>query len=160
MAEPVAKKGEDEKKQFIESMKSLLGEKNNVWFGTDGKIMVQVNAADWTAARKLLDQYFKNANTAGDVKALREVRKQMPPRTSVLGLIDAVSLFGKAAEAFKPLLGAQLPAGWPQMPPKGTAGYIGLAVTLQPNRGSFDLFLSADATQEFFKAFIKPLMPE
>jgi hypothetical protein len=161
MAEPIAAKGgEEAKKKFVESMKGMFGEKNNTWFGTDGKVMVQINAADWPAARKLLDQYLKGANTAGDIKALRDVRKEMPARTSILGLIDAVQMFGSIAEALKPLLGNQVPAHWPNKPNKDAAGFVGLAVTLQPRRGGLDLFISADAAKEFYKAVVKPFEGE
>jgi hypothetical protein len=46
------------------------------------------------------------------------------------------------------------------VPAKGASGYLGLAVTFQPNRGSFDLFISAAAAQEFYKAVVKPLVGE
>ena len=80
MAEAVAKNGEEAKKQFIAGMKGIMGEKLTVWFGTDGKSVVQVSAADWPAARKLLDQYTKGTKTIGDVKAFAEGRKEMPLR--------------------------------------------------------------------------------
>jgi hypothetical protein len=161
MAEPIAAKGgEEAKKKFVESMKGMFGEKNNTWFGTNGKVVVQINAADWPAARKLLEQYSKGTNTAGDMKALRDVRKEMPARTSVLGLIDAVQMFGSIAEALKPLLGNQVPPNWPNKPDKDAVGFVGLAVTLQPRRGGLDLFISADAAKEFYKAVVKPFVGE
>jgi hypothetical protein len=161
MAEQTAAKGgEETKKKFIESMKGLMGEKMNGWVGTDGKVLVQVNAADWPAARKLLDQYFKGVRTVADVKALRDVRKEMPARTSVLGLIDSVQLFDSLIETFKPLMGGQVPPNWPNKPEKGTAAFVGLAVTLQPRGGSLDTFITAAAVHEFYKACIKPLVGE
>jgi hypothetical protein len=55
---------------------------------------------------------------------------------------------------------AQLPPGWPNKPGKGTKAYVGSAVTLQPQRGGFDLFITAAAAQEFYKAVIQPLVGE
>jgi len=159
MAEPVAaKSGEEGKKQFIAAMKGLLGEKMTCWFGTDGKSVIQVMAADWPAARKLLDQYTKGTKPIGEVKAFTDVRKEMPARASFLGLIDTVQMFGTMAELFKPMLGPNVPANWPKMPDKGTRSFLGLAVTLQPQRGSFDLFISAAAAREFYKAFVQPAL--
>lgn len=162
MAEQAAAKGgDDAKKQLIEAMKGLLGEKRTVWFGTDGKTLVSVTAPDWAAASKLLDQYSKGNDSAGEVKAFQDARKEMPKQTSFLGLIDVVNVFGSVFETLKPMIPAgQLPAGWPNLAAKGPSAYIGLALTLQPNRGSFDLFLTADAIQEFYKTVIKPLAGE
>lgn len=162
MAEAVAQKGDDAKKQYIEAMKGILGEKMTVWFGTDGKSLVQVNAPDWSTAQKLLEQYSKGMGTVGEVQAFKDVRKEMPARTSFLGLFDATRMFGTILEAFKPLLppGVALPPGWPNVPAKVASAYVGLAVTLQPNRGSFDLFISAASAQEFYKVVVKPLVGE
>ena len=159
MAEPIAQQGEGVKKQYIEAMKKILHDKMTLWFGTDGKSVVQVCAADWQAAQKLLEQYSKGTGTVGDVKAFRDVRKEMPARTSLLGLIDAVHMFGTMVEAFRPMIPAgQLPPGWPIMPPKGTTSFVGMSVTLQPQRGGFDFFISAAAAKEFYKAILKPLV--
>jgi hypothetical protein len=160
MAEPVAQKGEEAKKQFIEGMKGLMGEKLNIWFGTDGKSLVQISAPDWEAAQKLLDQYVKGNNTAGNVTAFRDVRKEMPAEASFLALVDAVQSLGAMVEGFKPLLGGIVPPNWPAMPGKGTPSYFGVSVTLQPQRGGFDFFLSNAAAQEIYKAFVKPLLPQ
>src|SRR5579875_11016 len=162
MAEQVpAKGGGEAKKDFIESMKRLLGEKRMIWFGTDGKILVQVTAPDWNAAKKLLEQYSKGADAAGEVKAFHEVRTEMPKQTSLLMLIDAVRLFGRIFEAIKPMIPAgQLPPGWPNLPGKGVSSYLGLAVTLQPQGGGLDLYFPAAAIQEFYKAVIQPLVGE
>jgi hypothetical protein len=162
MAEPVAQRGDDTKKQYIEAMKQILGDKMTLWFGTDGKTVVQVSAANWEAAQKLLDQYSKGGGTIGEVKAFGDVRKEMPARTSFLSLIDAVHMFGVMLDAFRPFIpGGQLPPGWPNMPAKGAAtGFVGLSVTLQPSRGSLDLFITAAAAQDFYKAVVKPLVGE
>jgi len=161
MAEPVAQQGEAAKKQYIESMKKLLGDKMTFWFGTDGQTVVQVVATDWPAAQKLLDQYSKGAKTVGESKAFRDARKEMPARTSFLGLIDAVQMFGTILDIARPMLPvAGLPPGWPNMPAKPTASYVGISVTLQPQRGGLDLFITAAAAKEFYKAVVQPLVGE
>ncbi|MHB1425390.1 MAG: hypothetical protein ACYC3I_19645 [Gemmataceae bacterium] len=154
--------GDDVKKQFIESMKGFFGEKTTMWIGTDGKTAVQITAPDWSSARKLLDQYSKGKDRAGEAQAFRDARKEMPARTSILGLIDAVPMFATIAELYKPILppGVLLPPGREIVLSKVVSAYVGLAVTLQPNRGSFDLFITVAAAREFYKAAVKPLVGE
>ena len=67
-------------------------------------------------------------------------------------------MFGTLAELFKPLLGPNVPANWPKMPGKDAISFLGMSVTLEPKRGSFDLFISAGAAQEFYKAFVQPAL--
>lgn len=162
MAEPIAQKGDDAKKQYIEGMKHILGDKMRLWFGTDGKVVVLVTAANWEAARKLLDQYSKGSGNVGEVKAYRDARKEMPARTSFLMLVDSVNLTGVLLDAIRQFIpGGQLPPGWPNVPAKGSAaGFVGLSVTLQPQRGGLDLFITTAAAQEFYKAVVKPLVGE
>jgi hypothetical protein len=161
MAEAAAGgQGEEAKKQLAKGFKQMMGDKLNIWLGTDGKEVVQVTAPDWPAAQNLLDQYFKNRKPIGDVKAFGEVRKEMPSQTSFLMVVDAVQYLGTVADALKPLFGQMLPQAWPAMPGKGTPSFVGVAVTLQPQRGSFDTFISAAAAHEFYKAFIKPVIGE
>jgi hypothetical protein len=162
LAEQAAAKGGDEaKKQLVEAMKNILGEKKTVWFGTDGKKFVQITAADWKAASKLLEQYSKGISTAGEVKAFRDARKELPANTSFLILVDAVRLFARIFEAIRPMVPAgQLPPGWPNLSGKGASSYLGLAATLQPQRGGLDLFLTTAAIQEFYKVVIGPLVSE
>jgi hypothetical protein len=151
---------EQTKKQLAEAMKGVLGEKMNCWFGTDGKVVLQVMAPDWSAAQKLLDQYSKGIKPVSEVKAFRDVRKELPSEATFLGLIDAVQYLGIMVEIFKPMVGGFLPIPpkYPELPSKDNPSFVGGAVTLQPQRGGMDLFLSAPAIHEFYKAFVKPLM--
>lgn len=159
-AAPQLQKDADARKMYVGALKGLIGEKMTTWFGTDGKTVVQILAPDWTTARKMLDQYSKGTGTAGEMQALRDVRKEMPTRTSVLALIDAVNLFGVVFKVIKPLVPAgQLPGNLPDLSAKKTASFVGVSLTLQPNRGSFDLFITAAAAREFYKT-IKPLLSE
>lgn len=157
-----AGQGDEAKKQIAKGLKEMMGEKLNIWVGADGKEVVQVFAADWQAARALLDQYSKSRKPIGDVKAFGDVRKEMPAQTSFLVLMDVVQYVGGVVDVLKPLFGQALPPNWPALPAKGkgTPSFVGMAVTLQPQRGSFDTFLSAAAAQEFYKAFLKPVLGE
>lgn len=163
MAEAAAAKGgDDAKKATIEALKTIVGEKKTMWFGTDGKTCVQITASDWETARKMLDQYSKGSGTAGDAKTFRELRKEMPRQASFLVMGDLVRLSKFVVDIVKPQLppGVNVPADWPNLSAKGALAYIGLALTLQPNRGGLDLFLTADAAGEFYKVVIKPLVGE
>jgi hypothetical protein len=151
---------EEAKKQLIETLTKLLGENMNIWFGTDGKVLVQVVAKDWKSAEKLLEQYLNEKDTAAAVKAFGETRKELPDEATLLGLIDVVQYFGTIVEVMKPLAGVAvpLPANFPAMPEKGKASYVGGAVTLKADRGSLDLFISTSAANEFYKCFVAPFL--
>jgi hypothetical protein len=148
------------KKQMVEGMKKLMGDSLNSWIGTDGKQIIQVFAKDWESAEKLLDQYFKGANTIGDEKAFAAARKEMPAEATFLMEIDAVQYTAVILDFVRPLveaspLGAKVPKA-----PKGTPAYLGVAVTLTPERGGFDLFISADAVKEIYQDYVSPLLPK
>jgi len=149
---------EEAKKQMVEGLGKLLGDATTLWFGTDGKVFLQVTGKDWKAAEKVLDEYFKGSKHIGNVAAFRDVRKELPAQASLLSLIDLVQYFAVMADFAKPILGGVVPLP-PNFPGtgKGKASYVGMAVTLEPKRGSFDFFLSAAATREFYDRFVKPL---
>ncbi len=158
LAEKVGQAGEAFKKPYAEYMKQMLGEKTMTWFGTDGKTVVQVTASDWESARKILEDFRKGKNTTGSDKAYLEARKGMPTRTSFLGLFDLLNMYGTVIDALKPMLPpGRIPAN---LQVKGKTAYIGLAVTLQPKRGSFDLFVTASAARELYNAVVKPFVGE
>ncbi len=138
-------------------MKSILGDKMRLWFGTDGKVVVQITAADWPAAQQAARSVQQGQQDHRRGESVPRVRKEMPAQTSFLMLIDAVNIFGMMPEAFRPMIGGQLPPGWPKMPAKDAQLVPRMSVTLQPQRGGFDLFISAAAAQEFYKAFVKPV---
>jgi hypothetical protein len=150
--------GEDAKKQVIEGLKGMLGEKLTIWFGTDGKVVLQVSAGDWATASKLLEQFKAGKHTAASAAPFRDARKEMPRETTLLGLVDIVQYAGPMMDMIKPMIGFPLPPGYPAPAEKGATGFLGLAVTLEPRAGGLDLFISADAVRELYKSFVKPLV--
>jgi hypothetical protein len=152
---------EEIKKHLVEGMKSLVGEKLGVWFGTDGKVLLQVTAPDWDKASELLDRYFKGNKTAGDVAAFRNVRKELPAEANMIFLMDLVRYGVAIVDMIKPMFGGllPLPPGYPAKPGKDAATYVGAAVALQAERGSVDLFVSAATIHQAFKTFVQPFMP-
>ena len=148
------------RKAQIEMMRKIMGEGMTAWLGTDGKELVQVTAKDWDAAEKLLDQYYKGENTAGDDKAFVTARKELPARATVVELIDAMQYAGLILEFVKPLMessGAKLPVTLPE-PVKGQPGYIGFAAALEGDRAGLDFVVTAEAVQQIYKNYVVPLM--
>jgi hypothetical protein len=123
-------------------MKKLLGEEINVWFGTDGKSVVQLTAPNWKAAQALLDQYVQGKKPLSNDQAYKDARVQLPKETSFLVLTDIPS-FAQNLVGALPL--PIPPAGKPK------ASYLGLAITVQPEQGSIDLWLPGATVQEIYK---------
>jgi len=150
------------KKQMIEGMKKLMGDSLNSWIGTDGKEIIQVFAKDWDEAEKLLDQYFKGVDTVGKDKAFAAARKGLPAEATFLMEMDVVQYTAVILDFIKPIMEASAPqvaANFPK-PVKGAPGYVGMAVTLSPERGGFDLLVSADAVKEIYQDYVSPLLPK
>jgi hypothetical protein len=150
------------KKDLADLYKKMVGETVNSWVGTDGKAVYTVAAADWKSAQKALDQYFDGKDVVGGDPGYKLARKELPAQSTVYGLVDPMSFGGFMVEFIKVGIAAAgplpVPANWPAMPAKHKPSYLGLAVTLQPGRGGLDLFFSADAVNETYKAFVKPFM--
>ncbi|HMF11721.1 MAG TPA: hypothetical protein VKE94_05425, partial [Gemmataceae bacterium] len=60
------------KKKFPAIMKKWMGEDIHVWFGTDGKTVVQVIAKNFKEAQALLDQYTQGKKTIGEQQAYKD----------------------------------------------------------------------------------------
>jgi hypothetical protein len=165
MAEQAAKGGmglsDEAKKQLVDAFKTILGEKLHYWFGTDGKVYLQVTAKDWASAEALLDRYFKGEKSAGGVAAFTGVRKELPAKATMVVLADAVQYVGVIANVAKPLVAPvfPLPPGYPAKVDKDNPTFVGVAASLVPDQGSFDLVVSAAAVKEGYKSFVVPLMP-
>src|SRR5262249_548621 len=56
---------EEGKAKFKAAMKQMMGEGLKVWFGTDGKINVQVAAQDWSSGQRQLDRYLDGKDILG-----------------------------------------------------------------------------------------------
>jgi hypothetical protein len=161
----LAAPGGDAPKEAVEktaaSLKDLLGEDLRVWFGTDGRTFLQITAPDWQAAEKQLDRYFSGESVIGDDKAFAEVRQALPAEATALMVLDLGQLAAVAADKGKPLLAkfakyhmmdldklAKLGATRP--------GYVGMAATLQAERSSIDVFVSAEALKQLDAGGFRP----
>src|SRR5262249_34452701 len=84
---------EETRREMGEAMKKMMGDKANLWFGTNGKSYVQVTAKDWPAAQNLLNQFLEGKSTIKDQKAYQDTRKLLPEQTTLLALVDALPYF-------------------------------------------------------------------
>jgi hypothetical protein len=140
---------EDAKSKLVEFSKKLLGEELNVWYGTDGKVLVQVIAKDWAAAKKMLDAYVQGKGTAGEQKAFLASRKELPADATMVMLVNFPGYLGMIADAIKAFVPIPLP-----IPDIGEtqASYLGMSLAIRPERGSVDIYIPGTAVQEVYKA--------
>jgi hypothetical protein len=147
-------------KDVAEGMKKMLGDKVNSWFGTDGKRLVSVSAKDWDSARKLLDDFLDNKNPVGQQAVFQETRKQLPANATMLGLMDAAPYLQNLAQSLGPIFKAQgLPVDIPALKGERGKGYLGIAIVLQPEQGSFEFYLPVTAMREIRK-MLQPFLGE
>jgi hypothetical protein len=146
---------EETRKEMAEAMKKMMGEKANLWFGTDGKSYLQITAKDWPAAQTLLNQFLEGKGAIKDQKAYQETRKALPTQTTLLALVDALPYFRTAGNYLLSILkSTQVPIPIPiqSLPEvKGEPAYLGSAITLESGRGSLDIWLPATAVKEVRK---------
>jgi hypothetical protein len=145
-----------QKEQEKSALKHLVGERVNLWFGSNGTSVVTLVDDNWEAARKRLDAYLDGKLTTADEKAFQETRKQLPDRATAIGLLDAQQ-YAEVLAGFIPAFGAPAadrPAtAAPARTPKGQSSFLGMAVTLKSERASFELWIPVTAVGEFRSAF-------
>jgi hypothetical protein len=148
------------KKQLIEGMKKLMGEKVHTWLGADAKHVYQVTAEDWAAAEKTLDRYFKEDGTLAAQAGYRTARKELPAEANVLALIDVARYASNIVDMMRPVLQNMLPIqpNYPAALPKDRSSYAGLAVVLTGERASLDVVITADTVKDVYKAFVAPFV--
>lgn len=133
-----------------DTLKKLLGEDMKVWFGTNGKVYVQIAEKDWANAKEQLERYLEGKEALAKQQAFLATRKHLPAETSFLMLMD-LPLFLQEMSAFMQagFQGQGLPIQLPAMKadPK-KASFLGTAFTLQPERGSFEVWLPATTVAE------------
>jgi hypothetical protein len=146
------------KKEMVQVLKKYLGEEANLWFGSNGKVYVQLSARNWEEAKAMLESYQKGTNQVGDQAAFQRARKELPAETTMLALVDLVRYLGAVVDVIKPLLGGlvPIPPGIPDVA-KAKPSYMGISATLEPRGGSFDIVVTTDTIREFYKAVIAPL---
>jgi hypothetical protein len=150
---------DDAKKQLLEVLKKAMGDGQTTWIGTDrGKLVLQVAAKDWAAAKKLIDGTYSDSGNAGSVAAYRDVRKELPAEANVVALVDVVRYTDLALSLARPVIETMMPLKIPTAPADLAPTYSGGTVTLKSDRASLDGFLSAATVHQIYKTFVQPLM--
>src|SRR5262245_16987384 len=143
------------------SMKRAMGgDEQNLWFGTDGNLVLQVTAKDWSEAKGLVEAYLDKGRALEKDPAYQFTRKQLPADVTALVALDAArtvySLFGMVKDTAGALPG--FPAQLPDLKsPDGKPAYLGIALVLKAPHGSFDVFIPASAVGQVRK-LIEPLL--
>lgn len=144
--------------------KRLFKEKTTLWIGTDGKSVVQLMAADWNAAKKLLAESLDSKQAIGTDAGFELVRKNLPRDLSAVGMVETAGLVSMMAEQLKSV--GQLVPGGAGLPPignvkpvKGEPTYIGFSLTLKPQVATADLFLPGTAMNVMTKMITSMLRP-
>ncbi|HLJ98172.1 MAG TPA: hypothetical protein VKU02_33740 [Gemmataceae bacterium] len=147
---------EESKKQFRTTMEQMLGKGIKVWFGTNGKINVQVIASDWPTAQRELDRYLDGKDTLGQQPAYAETRKNLPAEATAIALLDVSQYLHHVLEPFlTTYLKKQASGGaTPALPVgSGKASFLGFAVQLQAEQGGFHLWLPGTAIGDVYKTY-------
>jgi hypothetical protein len=152
-----------QKQMMTEYFKAMLGEGMDLWFGTDGKTVLQVMAKDWPAARALVDRYQKGTDTLGEAQPFKDAAKHLPAEGSMLMLMDVpkyAEIIAKVGVGIVKQSGLplQLPPDFEKPAVKGQTSYLGMGLTLGPGRGGFDLWLSATSVHDVYKMYLERLL--
>ena len=138
------------KEAALAAMKKATLEKPNHWFGTDGKNYLEVTAADWPAAKILIEKALADKDSITDDKEAVALRKQLPANATWLMFMDTSSLVNSIVESRENLPetpgvpGASLPA-MQKVKTKGT--YMGMSLTVKPTGVRFDTFVPTAAVK-------------
>jgi hypothetical protein len=149
---------EEGKAKFKAAMKQMMGEGLKVWFGTNGKINVQVAAQDWSSGQRQLDRYLDGKDVLGQQASYQETRKEMPDESTVLALVDAPRYVHKVAEPFLDLYLKRSSGRTSAETPGATATgerprFLGLAVQLRAEHASLHVWLPGAAARDIYKVY-------
>jgi hypothetical protein len=142
---------------LIAAMKKLMGDGLNIWVGIEGSRLIQIVGKDWPAAKAKLDTFLDGKNNVEKTPAFQATKKQLPAQSSMLYFIDAGPITNVMVDYMVSILKA-MPFPFPMpdsvKPVATDTAYIGMAVSLQPERGSFELFVPVKAIEEMKKVLM------
>lgn len=138
------------KEATIASMKRMMAEKTSCFYGTDGKVMLNVLAKDWATAEKTIEEYLSGKATLGSDASFKLTRKNLPSESSIIGIVDTSKLIVMLGDYMKGL--AQALPGFPAQiptlkPAKGDPAYVGVSLLLKPETLQADFFIPVTAFQ-------------
>lgn len=139
---------ENVRESTLNSLKRLLKEKTTLWVGTNGKVVVQLVAKDWDAAKKLLDDYLDGKAAVGTEAGFQLTRKNLPGNATAIYLFETSQALTMLVEQVK-AAGAAIPGGLPPIgdvkPVKGDPTFVGVALSLKPQVATCDAFVPGTA---------------
>jgi hypothetical protein len=145
-----------------DAMKRMMGEGMNMWVGIDGNRLLTVTGKDWNDAKARLEGFLDGKTPVNQVPAFQNTAKQLPSPSSMVYFIDAGPFTNTMVEYMVALFKAMpaLPINLPDSvkPVPTDTAFIGFAVTLQPERGSADMFLPVKAVEEMKKVIMQLFM--
>jgi hypothetical protein len=138
---------EPAKDAMLQSLKRTMSEKTTMWIGTDGKVVVQLMAEDWGAAKGLLDKYLDAKPSVGADAGFKLTRSQLPAETNLLLIAETGAALASLTDSLRSVGDAVpgLPKIGPLKPVKGDPTYVGLAVTLKGDTASVTAFIPTGA---------------
>jgi len=143
----VANMPDQVKDATLQSLKRTLSEETTMWIGTDKKVVIQIMAKNWDAAKELLDQYQGGKRSVGADAGFKLTRAQLPAMANYLIIAETGSAITMLTESIRST-GEALP-GFPHIPkltaPKGEPTYVGLAVVLKGESASITAFAPTGA---------------
>jgi hypothetical protein len=137
-----------------ESVKSMFGgESLNYWFGTDGKRLLHVTAANWDNAKAQVDAYLKGDAGIGTTPGFKPLLAKLPDTATFMMLISAQGLTKMIASQLASTLNKpniKVPDDLPKDP-----ALIGLSLTpSQPNGYEFHLVVPSPVGQVIEKGML------
>jgi hypothetical protein len=137
-------------------MQKMMGTQQQSWFGTDGKLFIDVAAKGWNAAKAMLEDF---AGGKGVVSAPGFVatRQRLPARAGMIGLIDGAHYAQTMYDSISVTM-RQFGNEPPKMnPPEGPAQFLGYALTMEPRNVGIELWFPADGVKQVLK-MLAPLL--
>lgn len=145
------------RQQMLDLMKKIAGDGRKMWIGVSGKNLIQVTAKDWPSAQRQIDQFLDDKAAIGKDTAFQAARRELPDKTSALILIEAGSYAGFLSELMsiiaKPMPETKSTQSNIPITTERPTSYLGVAVTVQPERCVLDLWIPAPAIGAFYKVF-------
>ena len=144
--------------ETVAAMQQLMGQGVKSWFGTDGKVYVQISAKDWDTAKGILDSYLDEKNTVGENKAFQQTQKQLPTQATMVAVVD-VPLYADMIVEFMRVTFKAQGVPFTAAVGKGEKGksYLGMALVLQPGQGNVELWIPGSAADEVRK-IVEPVI--
>ncbi len=133
-AATVAGVPEEIREATLEQLKGSTPEKAVLWIGTDKRVVVQIQAKDWEAARSLLDKYLDGKLNLAAAAGYKLVREQLPREANYLLVAEIETLLSNVVSNLK-MLGDTIP-GFPAIGPlkklnRPEAHFLGFAITFK-----------------------------